>query len=133
MEGTKPFIVLTGFGKTHVRGNYINEIDPISNLLKNLWGNTSFFACHFATYEDSFCPDMQKLFTFNQQILSRRLAPIKPALPWWPFKVPPAKNVEMQMKDALPGPASRICHNPIPTLGNSARSGHFDTHHHQLA
>ena len=131
MERTQPFIILTGLGKTHIRGNEINEINPISNLLKNLLGNPSFIDCHHAPHKKLFS-DTEDPFTVRQQILSGRVFPIKPALSWGPFKLPPPKDMEMQMKDTLPRPASRICHDPISTVGNSALPGHLGTDHHQL-
>lgn len=50
MEGAQPFKVLPRFGKTHVCGNEINNINAISNLLKNLWRDPSFFACHLTSH-----------------------------------------------------------------------------------
>ena len=132
MEGTQPLEVLSGFGKTHVCGNEINNINSISNLLKNLWRNTSFFACHPATPGEPFCSDTENLFPLIHEILTRHLAHTKPALSRWPFKLSPAKDMEMQMKNALSGPASRIRDDPIPTSGNVTLPGHLGANHHQL-
>lgn len=133
MEGTQTLEVLSGFGKTHVCGNEINNINSISNLLKNLWRNTSFFACHLTSHHRLCYGHITNLVPFEYQILSRRFLPSKPALPRRPCKCPPAHDVKVQMEDTLPGSPSGIRNDPISATGNFALPGHLGTDDHQVA